>query len=223
MKVHKKKLPEVLVERMARLYNLLKGIKVDDRRCMIASHTLGKMIGSNSIQVRKDISMFISNNIGIKGRGYLLKELRSKLRSRLKLRTSDWPVILAGAGALGKVMLNYPLFKEEGYNIVAVVDNAKEKIGKKIKSENWGELVVDDIENIEKIVEETGARLAIVTVPMESTQYIVDILTEAGIEGILNYSAPYVKVPPHVKVRHVSSIVEMEVLAFSVGKSQVKK
>jgi len=221
MKVHKSKLSEVLVERMARLYNVLKDMEEIDGKCIVSSHTLGEMIGSNSIQIRKDISMFL-DNIGIKGQGYELKELKRKLRDRLKLKTFDWPVILAGAGALGKVMLNYPIFKEEHYNIVAVVDNSADKIGQKIESEVFGKLMVQDIENIDKIIEETQARLAIVTVPMANTQEIVDKLTEAGIKGILNFSAPHVDVPNDVKVRHISSIVEMEVLAFFIGKSKGK-
>ena len=88
----------------------------------ISSQALAEQFHLNAAQIRKDLAYF--GEFGVRGIGYYVKELRRHLRQILGL---DRGVRLAiiGAGNLGLALADYPGFREDGFEIVALFDTLK--------------------------------------------------------------------------------------------------
>src|SRR5438034_9209711 len=111
----------------------------------ISSGDLAEAAGVNSAKVRKDLSYL--GSYGTRGVGYDVAYLIHQVRRELGL-TQHWPVLIAGAGNLGLALSNYKGFPERGFRIVAIVDDADQKIGAMV-----GELSVEHIDALPTIVE----------------------------------------------------------------------
>ena len=140
----------------------------------------------NPPQIRKDLSYF--GAFGTRGIGYPVAATAEQIRSILKLDVTQ-QAVLVGAGRLGTAIAEYPGFAMFGFDIAAVFDNDPSKIGTKV-----GKNVVEDIAGISTI-RERDIRLAILAVPAEAAQSVVDMLVGCHIKGILNLSPCYVIVP----------------------------
>src|SRR5437879_11141075 len=95
----------------------------------VSSEHLAEAAGVNSAKVRKDLSYL--GSYGTRGVGYDVAYLIHQVRRELGL-TQDWPVLIAGAGNLGRALANYRGFSERGFRIAALVDCAPSKIGERI-------------------------------------------------------------------------------------------
>jgi redox-sensing transcriptional repressor len=159
----------------------------------------------NPPQVRKDLSYF--GAFGTRGTGYKIEDLRKHVRKALKLDVRQ-NAVLVGAGKLGTALTSYPGFTKYGLNIAAAYDASEKRIGKKI-----GSIVIDDVANLEDIKDQ-DIKLAIVAVPAENAQDIVNTLIACGVKGILNLAPCYLKVPKRVKVITIDIAVELSVLPY---------
>src|SRR5947199_2635116 len=87
----------------------------------VSSDNLAEAAGVNSAKVRKDLSYL--GSYGTRGVGYDVAYLIHQVRRELGL-TQDWPVLIAGAGNLGRALANYRGFAERGFRVAALVDVA---------------------------------------------------------------------------------------------------
>ena len=62
--------------------------------------------------------------------------------------------------------------------------------------------------------------IAVVAVPAESAQTVVNAAVHAGIRAILNFSPGTLKVPPGVKLKHVDLTVSLESLSFFLARGE---
>src|SRR2546421_11549092 len=109
----------------------------------VSSGDLAEAAGVNSAKVRKDLSYL--GSYGTRGVGYDVAYLIHQVRRVLGL-TQDWPVLIAGAGNLGHALSNYKGVTARGFRIVALVDNAPDKVGERI-----GSIVVGEIGRVSPI------------------------------------------------------------------------
>ncbi len=174
----------------------------------ISSDELAQRGGTTSAQVRKDLSVF--GSFGKRGLGYSVPELLEAIREILGLGDA-WRVALIGAGKIGAALFSYRPFQERGFHIHAVFDSDPAKIG-----ERWGDLCVRDDAHLEQVLAEQKIDIAIVAVPGEAAQAVVDRLAGAGIRGILNFAPVPLHAPGHVPVRNVDMVVELEGLSFAL-------
>jgi redox-sensing transcriptional repressor len=114
-----------------------------------------------------------------------------------------------GAGDLGTALLHYKGFSDRGFRIACVFDNSPQKIGKKI-----GEFVVHPIDDMQKIIQERGIKIAMIAVPAEKAQEVANKLIEVGVRAILNYAPMTLNVPPEVKVQYIDPVVQMQRMTF---------
>lgn len=175
----------------------------------ISSDDLARRGGVTSAQVRKDLSHF--GSFGKRGTGYPVLELRQEIAEILGLGRV-WRVALVGAGKLGSALFHYDGFRRQGFEIVAVLDRASAKIGRR-----WGEFEVEDVADLARVVERQGVELAIVATPADAAQEVVDALVDAGIEAILNFAPRKLRVPPEVTLRDVNLTIELESLTFALA------
>jgi redox-sensing transcriptional repressor len=96
-----------------------KGVKT------VSSKMLAEQFGLSAALIRKDLSNF--GDLGVRGVGYVVEDLRRELRSILGL-DRGLRVAIVGAGNLGLALADYPGFRQEGLRIVALFDNLQEKV-----------------------------------------------------------------------------------------------
>jgi hypothetical protein len=65
---------------------------------------------------------------GVRGVGYYVKDLRRHLREILGL-DRQLKVVILGAGNLGLALADYPGFRHDGFDVVALLDTARDKVG----------------------------------------------------------------------------------------------
>ena len=75
-----------------------------------------------------------------------------------------------------------------------------------------------DIGEFRKLVKKENIDIAVVAVPAESAQSVVNAAVQAGIRAILNFSPGTLKVPPGVKLKNVDLTVSLESLSFFLAR-----
>jgi redox-sensing transcriptional repressor len=173
----------------------------------ISSQALAEQFHLNAAQIRKDLAYF--GEFGVRGIGYYVKELRRHLRQILGLDRGV-RVAIMGAGNLGLALADYPGFRDDGFEIVALFDTLKEKIGRRSR----GGVVIHDIRDFRKIVKREGIGIAVIAVPAGAAQPVVNTIVAAGVHAILNFSPGAIKVPSGVKLKSMDLTVSLESLSF---------
>jgi redox-sensing transcriptional repressor len=176
-----------------------------------SSDELAHLCGTTPAQVRKDLSFF--GSFGKRGLGYPVHELTAHLREILGLER-EWKVVIIGAGKIGAALANYRGFRQRGFRIVGVYDNDPKKIG-----QPWGEAIVHDMADLVQDIRREEAPIAVLAIPSEDAQDVVDHLVDAGIRAILNFAPAQITVPPHVSLKSVNMAMELEGLSFALTNS----
>ena len=173
----------------------------------ISSQALAEEFHLNAAQIRKDLAHF--GEFGVRGIGYYVKELRRHLRQILGLDRGV-RVAIIGAGNLGLALADYPGFRDDGFEIVALFDTLREKIGRRSR----GGVVIYDIKDFRKVVRREGIGIAVIAVPTAAAQTAVNTVAAAGVKAILNFSPGAFRAPRGVKLKSMDLTVSLESLSF---------
>ena len=168
-----------------------------------------QLCGTTPAQVRKDLSFF--GSFGKRGLGYPVHDLTDHLQEILGLR-QEWRVIIVGAGKIGAALANYRGFRQRRFSVIGVYDNDPAKIGS-----SWGTAPIRSMEALEGDIARDGAQIAVLAVPGDHAQAVVDRLVGAGIRAILNFAPAQLVVPEHVAVQSVNMAMELERLSFALA------
>ena len=179
----------------------------------ISSKALAEEFHLNAAQIRKDLAYF--GEFGVRGVGYYVKDLKRHLRQILGL-DRHVRVVIMGAGNLGLALADYPGFREEGFEIVALFDTQREKIG---QTSRRG-VRIYDARDLKRIARRERIGIAVIAVPVEFAQAVVNQVLGAGIKAILNFSPGALRVSPDVKLKNVDLTVSMESLSFFLAQSE---
>ena len=172
----------------------------------VASDELATAAGVNSAKLRKDLSHL--GSYGIRGVGYDVDYLVYQVSRALGL-TQKWPVVIVGAGNLGRALANYGGFVNRGFRISAVLDSERELVGREI-----GGVTVGHVDDLEDVVTRHGVAIGVIAVPAGAAQGVCDRLVAAGVTSILNFAPLVLTVPEGVDVRKVDLSIELQILAF---------
>ena len=173
----------------------------------VSSTVLADRFGLNAALIRKDLAHF--GDLGVRGVGYVVKDLRRELQVILGL-DRKLAVAIMGAGNLGLALADYPGFRREGFRIVALFDTLQEKVGQESRSG----VRIYDIQELREVAYREGITIAVIAVPAESAQQVVGTVVDAGIKAVLNFSPGALRVPPAVKLKSVDLTVSLESLSF---------
>lgn len=174
----------------------------------VSSSTLARAAGVKSAQLRKDLAYF--GQFGTRGLGYPVEILSGIIRETLG-REHLQPVILVGAGNLGSALLRYHGFEKEGFEVVAAFDANPEATRARGVT-----IPVFPDSDLETFIAERSVKLAILCVPVEFAQAVVNRLVAAGIQGVLNFSPIVLEVSPDVTVNNVDLALELEHLSYFI-------
>jgi redox-sensing transcriptional repressor len=181
----------------------------------ISSQALAEQFHLNAAQIRKDLAYF--GEFGVRGVGYYVRDLKRHLRQILGLDRKQ-RVAIMGAGNLGLALADYPGFRQEGFEISALFDNLREKVGQQSR----GGVPIHDILDLKKIARRDGIRIAVIAVPALSAQHVVNLVVAAGIKAILNFSPGTLQIPPGVKLKGVDLTVSLESLSFFLAQGEAE-
>ena len=179
----------------------------------VSSQALAEQFHLNAAQIRKDLAYF--GEFGVRGVGYYVKELRRHLRQILGIDRGVCVAIM-GAGNLGLALADYPGFRDEGFEIVALFDQAKEKIGHRSRAG----VPIYDVRDLRRIVRRERIRIAVIAVPAAAAQPVVNTVVGAGIRAILNFSPGAIRVPDGVKLKSMDLTVSLESLSFFLAQGE---
>jgi redox-sensing transcriptional repressor len=174
----------------------------------LSSEELARRGGTTSAQVRKDLSFF--GSFGKRGLGYSVPELAGAIRDILGLG-HEWRVIIVGAGKIGAALAQYRGFHQRGFRIIAAYDTNPAKIGQSLEG-----IPVRDAAGLEREIESARPDIAVMAVPSEAAQGVLDRLVQAGLKAVLNFAPVQLQAPPEVTVTTVNMAMELEVLTFAL-------
>jgi redox-sensing transcriptional repressor len=181
----------------------------------VASDELAAAAGVNSAKLRKDLSYL--GSYGIRGVGYDVEYLVYQVSRALGL-TQNWPVVIVGAGNLGRALANYGGFVSRGFRISAVLDSDQSLVGRKL-----GSVIVRHVSELEAVVASTGVAIGVIAVPAGAAQAMCDRLVAAGVTSILNFAPVVLNVPEGVDVRKVDLSIELQILAFHAQRRSAER
>jgi len=205
----RKSIPHITINRLSIYYRCLeKIVEAENKKdyYIISSSKIAEMTGINSAQIRKDLAYF--GQFGKRGMGYYIKNLHIELRKILGL-DKRWSVIIAGAGNLGKALVNYGGFKKRGFIIKGIFDNNPLSIGKKLDH-----VYIYDIEEMEKFIRKKNIMIGVLTVSANSAQEVANKMVKSGIRAILNFAPTHLILPPEIKLHNVDLSIEFEGLTY---------
>ncbi len=179
----------------------------------VSSRALAEQFHLNAAQIRKDLAYF--GEFGVRGVGYYVKELRRHLRQILGIDKAV-RVGIVGAGNLGLALADYPGFRAEGFEIGALFDMMHDKVGQRSRSG----VMIHDIRELRAIVRRERITIAVIAVPADAAQEVINVVVAAGIKAVLNFSPGALKVPPDVKLKSVDLTVSLESLSFFLAQGE---
>ena len=174
----------------------------------VSSEELARRGGTTSAQVRKDLSFF--GSFGKRGLGYSVPELATSLREILGLG-KEWRVIIIGAGKIGAALAQYRGFRQRGFQIVAAYDTNPEKFGRTLEG-----IEVRDMARLEADVVRERPDIAVLAVPSEGAQTVLDRVVKTGLKAVLNFAPAQLQAPGDVTVKTVNMAMELEGLSFAL-------
>ncbi|ADQ15585.1 redox-sensing transcriptional repressor Rex [Halanaerobium hydrogeniformans] len=189
MEKNSETIPDIIVKRLPVYFKHLKKLKKSTKE-YISSYELAELTGFSSSLIRKDLSYF--GNFGRKSYGYDIYCLFQELNIIMGFNYTK-KLIIVGAGHLGQALIYNKGYQERGYELKAVFDKNPKLIGLYIN-----EFEILNIEQMLKFVKKEEIDIAALTVPQGAAQKITNLLIEAGIKGIWDFTEVPLKVPEDV-------------------------
>lgn len=160
----------------------------------ISGTVIANELNLEPIQVRKDLAL--TGIIGRPKKGYPVEPLIVAIEKYLNW-DMDVPAALVGAGNLGTALMGFPAFRQHGLNICQAFDNDLSRIGKVFHN-----VTVNSMDDFPMIVREKNIEVAVLTVPSSVAQAVSEVLVEAGIKAIWNFSSVKLKLPMDIAVQN---------------------
>ncbi len=195
-----KPIPQGVVERLPHYLNALLHLRSEGVQTA-SSARLSALSDINAAQIRRDLAYF--GSFGKRGVGYDVSMLIDRIQ---RILGSDHAhrIAILGAGNLGSAIASYEGLRARGFVVAGLFDNDPRRIGQRV-----ADLIVRDVRDLARLVKEQDVRFGVIAVPPESAQEAADMLCEAGVRVILNYSPAYVSVPPEVTIHNTDPVREL--------------
>ncbi len=198
------KIPDATITRLVHYLRALEQMEAEGK-VRTSSEELAAAAAVTAFQVRKDLAYF--GSYGTRGVGYTVPVLRRELAQILGMGR-DWRLIIVGMGRLGQALADY-FVGSQIYSLVAGFDVDPDKLGKKA-----GQVTVQHVSELAKVVAEKHVDVAILTVPGDVAQEVAEALAAAGIKGILNFTPAVLKKHHGVTVENADFMAGLSRLGF---------
>lgn len=179
------------VRRLPLYLRVLKTMQCHGREAVSCTH-IAEELKADPTQVRKDLA--ITGIIGRPKVGYETTELIDAIETFLGWKnTTD--AFLVGVGSLGTALLGYKEFAQLGLSIVAAFDTNPAKIGRQIHQRK-----VFSLGRMNDLAQRMHVHIGVLAVPADAAQQVTDLLVQAGILAIWNFTPTRLVTPPGIIV-----------------------
>lgn len=170
----------------------------------VSSTQISRELKVDASQIAKDLSF-----LDIRGKtriGYEVPLLEHKLEEFLGFRRSHLAVIV-GAGSLGGALMQDSGLSRYGLNIAAAFDTNPSLAGTSISG-----IPVYPASEMAERVRQVGAKVGIITVPVEHAQSAADQLIAAGVKALWNFTPFRLSAPDGVVITNTSIYAHLAVM-----------
>ncbi|MDQ3133063.1 MAG: redox-sensing transcriptional repressor Rex [Acidobacteriota bacterium] len=172
----------------------------------VSSERLASRYSLNSAQIRKDLANF--GEFGVRGVGYHIEHLREHLKKILGLDRQHCVGII-GAGRLGTALTDYYGFSRTNFTVAALFDADEKKIGKKV-----GDVEIFDIKDFASVVKKDKIDVAVIAVPAEHAQGVLELIKKSGIKAVMNFAPTPLRVSEDIKLKTIDLTTSLESLSY---------
>ena len=169
----------LVIRRLPRYYRYLSELEAEGVE-KISSTKLAALMNSTASQIRQDLNCF--GGFGQQGYGYSVSGLREEIGKILGLNEIH-QTILIGAGNLGRAIATHLNFEQLGFRLTAIFEKDTKLIGTMLR----GIKVLSDDE-IEAYVKANDIDTAVLAMPKEAVEKMIDKLYGCGIRSYWNFS-----------------------------------
>lgn len=170
----------------------------------VSSTAISKEINVDSSQIAKDLSV-----LSIKGKtriGYEVNALERAIKDFLGF-TSSHRAIMMGVGSLGMALIADRGLQRFGLDVMAGFDTDPSIIGLTIKG-----VPVFDVAELKKRRQAYNAEIGILAVPVEHAQSAADMLVDAGVNALWNFTPFRINVKPGIVIENTSIYANLAVM-----------
>lgn len=168
-----------VIKRLPRYYRFL-GELLHKDVTRISSRELAQLMQLTASQIRQDLNCF--GGFGQQGYGYNVAALHKEIGNILGLGNAT-PIILVGAGNLGRTLARHMNFEYDGFRLVGIFDNNPDLIGQSVRG-----LPVRSMDDLAAFCAEKSPRAAVLCIPRESAGKTVDLLIANGVNCFWNFT-----------------------------------
>ena len=168
-----------VIRRLPRYYRFLGELEISGY-VRISSRELAHKMALTASQIRQAFNCL--GEFGQQGYGYNVNDLKNEIGRILGLDDIT-PMILLGAGNLGRAIASHIDFNSKGFALIGIFDSNPEMIGDRI-----GDIIVSDIAELEKFCQKNRPDGAILCIPKEEAARETDRLISLGIRAFWNFT-----------------------------------
>ncbi|MFV0519678.1 MAG: redox-sensing transcriptional repressor Rex [Lachnospirales bacterium] len=207
-----KRISIAVIKRLPRYYRFL-GDLLDNNINRISSKELSKKMNITASQIRQDLNNF--GCFGLQGYGYNVPNLYNEIQKILGLERQH-KMILIGVGNIGKALAKYKSFEKRGFRFIGVFDNDPNLIGR-----DFVGLKISAIDNLARFLTENNVDIAVLTVPRESAEKIMQILSINNVRGVWNFSNAELSIPKSMVCENVYLTDSLMTLTYRLNESEI--
>jgi redox-sensing transcriptional repressor len=186
-----------------------------ESRHTVSSDHLAASAGVKPALVRKDLTQF--GQFGIRGVGYEVRSLRTHITRILGL-DRDHHVVILGAGNLGVALADSRGFNSGGFRTLALFDRDVQKVGGRTSKG----VLIRPAGDLVRFAKRNKVEVAVLAVPMEAAQRVLDQVAKAGVKAVLNFVPGVLRAPRGMCVRTVDLKIHLEGLSYSLKRAAMR-
>ena len=168
-----------VIRRLPRYYRFLGDLEAKDI-VRISSRELAEKMGLTASQIRQDFNCF--GEFGQQGYGYNVRELRGEIGKILGLDRIT-PMILIGAGNLGRAIASHIDFSNRGFDLIGVFDANPDIVGTRT-----GNMEILGMDMLSEFCRKKHPEAAILCIPREAAEKTAELLINCGIRAFWNFT-----------------------------------
>ena len=168
-----------VIRRLPRYYRFLGELEREQVE-RISSRELAQRMGLSASQIRQDFNCF--GGFGQQGYGYHVKALREVIGEILGV-SGRTPMILIGAGNLGKAIAAHVDFHKRGCELIGIFDSNPLLAGTMTAS-----LPIMPMETLDSFCQQHKPQAAVLCIPKDAAQQLAEKLVSLGLIGFWNFS-----------------------------------
>lgn len=198
-------IPKATARRLPLYYRYLRMLH-DTGKNKVSSTELSEAVQVDSATIRRDFSYF--GELGKRGYGYDVENLMNFFAKTLN-EDELTNVPLIGVGNLGSALLKYKFHQSNSIRVSCAFDVNEDIVGRIVDG-----IPVYPMEDMMEQIRVQQIEVAILTIPARKAQEVVNKLAEAGVKGILNFTAARLVAPPEVLIQNVDLTNELQTLIY---------